>query len=276
MCKKLTLGVLALVIVGGLLFGGKVIPYAQTAFHKVKASAQDSIPVSFQIDAAKAQLEKIGPEIKNMVHQIAKESVQIKRLKSDLNQHDEMLQKTYDEMMTLRSHVQSGEKFYVATNGKAYNTSRVEEDLRHRFSLYQTAEKTKEKKAEIMTIREKSLNTALAKLDEAKAQQRELEVQIENLTARNRMNEVIASASQINIDSSELAKTRMMLDDIDALISANEEVLNIAPKYYGQIPVNADSIVPDTDILEEMDAYFDGKSESDDEVDSEDDDLVFN
>ena len=276
MCKKLTLGVLALVIVGGLLFGGKVIPYAQTAFHKVKTSAQDSIPVSFQIDAAKAQLEKIGPEIKNMVHQIAKESVQIKRLKSDLNQHDEMLQKTYDEMMTLRSHVQSGEKFYVATNGKAYNTSRVEEDLRHRFSLYQTAEKTKEKKAEILTIREKSLNTALAKLDEAKAQQRELEVQIENLTARNRMNEVIASASQINIDSSELAKTRMMLDDIDALISANEEVLNIAPKYYGQIPVNADSIVPDTDILEEMDAYFDGKSESDDEVDSEDDDLVFN
>jgi hypothetical protein len=279
MCKKLTLGVLAVVLVSGLLFGGKVIPYAQTAFHKAKSSVQESVPVSFQIEAAKAQLGKIGPEIKNMVHQIAKESVQIKRMKADLNQHDEMLEQSYDEMMTLRGHVQSGDKFYVATNGKAYNTSRVEEDLRHRFSLYQTAEKTKEKKAEILEIRKTSLDIALAKLDEAKAQQRELEVQIENLTARNRMNEVIATASQINIDNSELAKTRTMLDDIDALISAKEEVLNIAPKYYGQIPVNADSITPDTDILEEMDAYFDSKSNADSDdsdVDAEDDDLVFN
>ena len=73
MCKKVTLGVLALVVIGGLLFGSKVIPYAQTAYNKVKTSAQDSVPVSSQIDAAKAQLEKIGPEIKNMVHQIAKE-----------------------------------------------------------------------------------------------------------------------------------------------------------------------------------------------------------
>lgn len=276
MYKKLTLGVLGLMLVGGLLFGGKVIPYAQTAINKFKTSAQDRVPVAFQIDAAKAQLDKIGPEIRNMVHQIAKESVQIKRLKTDLDQHDQMLEKSYDEMMTLRSHVQSGERFYVATNGKSYNTPRVEEDLRHRFSLYQTAEKTQEKKAEILAIRKKSLETAMVKLDEAKAQQRELEVQIENLSARNRMNEVIATASQVNIDNSQLAKTRTMLDDIDALISAKEEVLNIAPKYYGQIPVSADSLIPDTDILEEMDAYFDKSNDSQDPIDMEDDDLVLN
>lgn len=276
MCKKLTLGVLGLVVIGGLLFGSRVIPYAQTAYQKVKDSAQESVPVSFQIDAAKSQLAKIGPEIKNMVHQIAKEKVQIKRLVADLKQHDEMLEKSYAEMMTLRDHVQSGEQVYVATNNKAYSTSRVEEDLRHRFSLYQTAEKTKVKKAEILSIRETSLKTALAKLDEAKAQQRELEVQIENLIARDRMNDVIATASQINIDNSQLAKTREMLDDIDALISAKEEVLNIAPQYYGQIPVSEGSIESDTNILDEMDAYFDSKrAEDSDQSDINDDDLVF-
>lgn len=276
MCKKVTLGVLGLVVIGGLLFGAKVIPYAQTAYQKVKDSAQESVPVSFQIDAAKSQLAKIGPEIKNMVHQIAKEKVQIKRLVADLKQHDQMLEKSYNQMMTLREHVQSGEQVYVATNNKAYSTSRVEEDLRHRFSLYQTAEKTKEKKVEILTIRETSLKTALAKLDEAKAQQRELEVQIENLIARNRMNDVIATASQINIDNSQLAKTREMLDDIDALISAKEEVLNIAPKYYGQIPVGEESIEMDTNILDEMDAYFDGKNAEDSEdAEINEDDLVF-
>jgi hypothetical protein len=201
--------------------------------------------------------------------------VQIKRLVADLKEHDQMLEKSYNEMMTLREHVQSGEQVYVATNNKAYSTARVEEDLRHRFALYQTAEKTKEKKAEILNIRQTSLETALAKLDEAKAQQRELEVQIENLVARNRMNDVIATASQINIDNSQLAKTREMLDDIDALISAKEEVLNIAPKYYGQIPVGEDAVEMDTNILDEMDAYFDSKKAEDSKDAESNDDLVF-
>ncbi len=278
MLKKLTLGVLGLMLVGGLLFGGKVIPYAKTAVQKVRSAAQDTVPVAYQIDAAKLQLKEIGPEIHNMVHQISKEEVQIKRLAADLKQHKSMLEKSYDEMMTLRSHVESGDQVYVDTRGQSHNSARVKQDLRHRFSLYQTAEKTFEKKGEILKIRKESLLAAHAKLDEAKAQQRELEMQIENLMARNRMNEVIATASQINIDNSQLAKTRAMLDDIDARISADEEYLNIAPKYFGQIPVSADSVIPDTDIMEEMDAYFDSKSDGnaadDSAIEFNDDDLA--
>ena len=109
-------------------------------------------------------------------------------------------------------------------------------------------------------------------------------MQIENLMARNRMNEVVATASQLSIDNSQLARARTMLDDIDARISADEEYLNIAPKYLGQIPVNPDSIAPDTDIMEEMDAYFDSKSQDDEDDDDDtstieledDDDLAFN
>jgi len=264
-------------LVGGLLFGGKVIPYAQTAVNKVRTAAHDQVPVQFQIDAAKDQLEKIGPEIHGMVHKISKEAVQIKRLAADVKADKSTLESSYDQMMTLREHVQSGQQVYVDTKGKSFNQNRVEEDLRHRFSLYQTAEKTLEKKMEILEIRKLSLKTAHAKLDEAKAQQRELEVQIENLKARSRMNEVIATASQINIDNSQLAKTREMLDDIDARISADEEYLNIAPKYFGQISVGEDTVSPNSDIMEEMDAYFDSKADDYDDSDvdvEEDDDLV--
>lgn len=279
--KRLTVGALGVALVGGLLFGSNLIPYAQTAFSNVRATAQDSVSVPFQIDAAKGQLAKIGPEIKNMVHQIAKEQVQINRLKNDLKLQENRLEASYDEMMTLRSHIESGDKFYVATNGKAYNSSRVEEDLRHRFKIYQTAEKTKEKQSEVLSIRQKALKAAVAKLDEAKSQQRELEVQIEHLVARNRMNEVVETASQINIDNSQLAKTREMLDNLDARISADEEVLNIAPKYYGQIPVNLDSVDDDSDILSDMDDYFgddaEGSVSTEDLEDlSSDDELVLN
>jgi chromosome segregation ATPase len=256
MFKKITLGVVAVALLAGLAFGGNLVPYSKTAYNKLKNAANDSVPVSFQLDAARDQLQAIGPEIKSMVHEVAKEKVQINKLVADLEQHDKMLASSYDEMMALRSHLESGQEYYVAINKKKFNKSRVEEDLRHRFNIYKTAKATKEKKEAIVQIRQASLENALAKLDQAKSQQRELEVQIENLTARNRMNEVIASASELNIDSSQLAKARQMLSDLDVSISANEEYLNIMPNYRGQIPVSSDSLLPATNVLEEMDVYF--------------------
>lgn len=269
MCKKITLGVVAIAVIGGLLFGGKLIPYTQTAVHNIRHAAQGTVPIEFQIDAAKNELQKIEPEIKSMVHSVAKEKVQINRLAADLKRQDEMLAESYDEMMALRQHLESGSEYYVATNSKKYSNSRVEEDLHHRFTLYKTAKATRDKQEEILHIREEALENALAKLDEAKAQQRELEVQLENLVARNRMNEVVASASKINIDDSQLARTRQMIDDIDATIAAEEEVLNIAPKYYGQIPVSEESVLPTTNVLEEMDVYFNGDQDDQDDVDAE-------
>ena len=70
------------------------------------------------------------------------------------------------------------------------------------------------------------------------------------------MNEVISTANDLDVDTSQLSKAREMLSDLDATISADEEYLNIMPGFRGQIPVSADSVLPTTDVLKEMDAYF--------------------
>ncbi|MEL7497493.1 MAG: hypothetical protein AAFN77_07775 [Planctomycetota bacterium] len=271
MCKKISLGVLGLALIAGLLFGGRLLPYAQTAYQNIQDAADDRVPIDFKIDAAKTQLNKVTNDIQDMVYEIAKEQVQVKRLAADLQRQEDMLQESYDEMMTLREHLETSDQYYVATNNQKYSRERVEEDLRHRFSLYKTAEATKNKQAEILRVRKTSLQSAWTKLDQTKAQQRELEFQIENLTARNRMNEVIASANQLELDSSNISATKQMVDELDAKISAQEEVLNIAPKYYGQIPVNEDVQAQDSNILDDMDTYF-KKSQDDqgqDDIDFE-------
>lgn len=263
MCKKVSLGVIGFMLIAGLLFGGRLIPYAQTAYQKMRDAANDRVPVEFQIDAAKKQLEQIGPQVEDMVHQIAIEKMQIKRLAADVKRQDNMLEKSYAEMMTLRNHLASSDEFYVATNNRKYDRTRVEEDLRHRLSLYKTAVATKEKQQDILRIRNEALQGAFARLEETKAQQRELEVQIENLMARNRMNEVVATSSKLDFDNSELAQTRKMIDDIDAKISAKEEVLNMAPKFYGQIPVSESDAESQLDILQELDALEAAKKSGD-------------
>lgn len=256
MLKKATFMGLGLLLVGGLLFGSRIGPYAQTAVKKIRNTAEQSVPLTFQIDAARDQLKKIEPEIKNMVWQIAKEKAEIKRLEREVDTQNTSLTKKHEELLTLRNHLKSGETVYVATNGKAYTNTRVEEDLRHRFSMYQTAEKTVEKSQQILDLRRKSLEQALAKLEQAQVHQRELEIELENLNARQRMVDVAKTASSINIDDSQLARTKSLIDEISAKIDAEEEMLNLAPKYLGEIPVSEGDVSADGDIAAEIDAYF--------------------
>jgi chromosome segregation ATPase len=260
MLKKAAFYGLGLLLVGGLLFGSRIGPYAQTAFKKILSSAKQSVPLTFQIDAARDQLKKIDPEIKNMVWQIAKEKAEIKRLEREVEAQSAGLGKKHEELLTLRNHLKSGETVYVATNGKAYTNVRVEEDLRHRFSMFQTAEKTKEKSEQILDLRRKSLEQALAKLEQAQVHQRELEIELENLNARQRMVSVAKTASNINIDDSQLARTKSMIDEISAKIDAEEEMLNLAPKYLGEIPVSEGDVSAQGDIAAEIDTYFGGDS----------------
>ena len=262
MCKKAIIAGAGLLLIGAVVFGGRLVPYAQTAYDSVAESINDSVPLDFQIKAAKKQLSKINPEIKDMVYQIAKEKAEIKGLERQIVQQEKVLARKENAMMTLKGHLESGESVYVTTNGQAFANSRVEEDLRHRFTVFKTAKQTYEKTSQVLEIRQQALTTALAKLDDAKALQRELEVQIENLTARERMVDVAKTASNINIDDSQLARTQDMINDINAKLDAEEEMLNMAPEYLGSIPVG-DEVVEAGNILEEMEEYFTNSDASD-------------
>lgn len=254
MIKRVVYVGLGLVLAGFLLFGSRAWPYAQTAYKKVREAAQQSVPISMQIETARDQLKKIDPEVKNMVMQIAREKATIKRLERDIEAQTAALNKRQDEILALRAHLESGDEVFVASNGRSYTTQRVEEDLRNRFNLYRTAEQTRDKSVQILEARQKSLEAALAKLETAQVLQRELETQIENLTARERMLDVAKTSSSINLDNSQLARTKKLIEEISATMDAEEEMLELVPKYFGEIPV--EHSVPVGDIRDEIDSYF--------------------
>jgi chromosome segregation ATPase len=256
--KKCILGIAGIVLVAGLLFGGKGAAYLQTAYDKASDAIDNQVPISFQIDAAKKQLDNIGPEIDGMNLQIAKEKVSIKKLESSIERQEEALETSRREMTTLSSHVRSGDEFYVAANSKAYSTARVKEELRTRLAIHKTATATLEKDQKVLELREKAMEAAMERLAEARSQKTELALQIEHLTAQNRMNEVVKTASKLDeFDNSQLSRTRGMIEDISARLETEAEMMSMMPTQYGQIPVSSDSSIADTDVLEEMDAFFD-------------------
>ncbi|MDB4767037.1 serine/threonine protein kinase, partial [bacterium] len=146
-----------------------------------------------------------------------------------------------------------------STPAKAYTSDRVKEDLRHRFTLHKTAQQRLKTAERTLALRQTSLNTAFESLEKAQAQQRELQVKIETLNARNRMNDLVKTTSNYDFDDSQLARTRAMVDDISARIETEEEMLNLAPVVFGQIPVNKDTGSTAGNLLQELDEYFNSK-----------------
>lgn len=271
--KKYVLGVAGLGLLASLLFGGKGIAYLQTAYDNATSAIDNQVPISFQIDAAKKQLDSIGPEIDDMNLQIAKENVSIKKLESSIERQQDALETSRREMLTLRTHVDSGDEFYVAANSKAYGTERVMEELRTRLATHKTGVATLEKDQKVLELRERALDAALERLAEARSQKTELSLQIEHLSAQNRMNEVVRTASKLDeLDNSQLARTRGMIEDISARLETEQEMMSMMPTQYGQIPVSADSSIAEADVLEAMDEFFDqqdAKKVEQDEVSGE-------
>ncbi len=268
--KKLILGAIGVAVLSGFIFGGNMIPYAQTAYEKAATAVESKVPVSFQIDAAKKQLERIGPEINHMNQEIAKEIVDIKKLANSIKRQQAALEKSEGDMISLRSHLDSGDKFYVAANSRAYSTDDVKRDLRQRLTSHKTGVATLEKDQKVIELRKKSLDAAIERVQQAEVQKTELSLQIEHLTAQHRMNEVVKTASKLDqLDDSQLSRTRSMVEDISARLDAEQEMMSMMPTHFGSIPVGeaADS---GTDILDEIDAFFDKQDakESKKEVDS--------
>ena len=85
------------------------------------------------------------------------------------------------------------------------------------------------------------------------ASQRKLRVEVENLAARNKMIEVTKSASEIEIDESQLAKANALLDNLDSRLSTEEKLSNVKNQSLDRIPVETEAT---TDILDEVANYF--------------------
>ena len=264
MFKKLIIAGLAVLLVGGLLFGRNLVPYATTTIDKVRESMKQSIPIDQQIEMARAKLKQVEPEVRRMRYEIAKETVAIKRLNEQLLVQKSDLERKEAKIMTLRDHLDSGDSHYVS-KGRAYNNTRVKKEMASLFANYKTSKATIEKLEQVVVERQKALEAGREKLELTINQTHELEVAIENLIARQQMLEVQKRASKISeMDNSKLSQARDMVDEIVAKIEVESEMLNLTPEYEGTIPIDTDSSDDSADIKSQVDKYFGDKVDTED------------
>ena len=250
-----------LIIGGGILllttliFGRQTWSYVHTAMGKVRATVKDNVPVEFEIDRARDMIKALEPQIRENQKMIAKEEVAVEKLVSQLATKQETLAESKSDILRLRDDLQSARSTYVYA-GETYSEFEVREDLADRFERFEVEQATADKLAQIVKARQKGLSAARGKLSEMLSAKRQLEVDVENLEARLRVQEVEKAGSQINIDDSQLARTRELIEEINTRLDVDDRLLDSGTRYDG-IQLHEPESKDNADIVEEVTRFFD-------------------
>lgn len=260
MLKKALVVVVGLVLLVALLFGRSGWSYLTATVSEFRDSVKSNVPVEFELKRAKKEISKIDGDIREAMHEIAMEEVQVEKLAKQIDTKEQLLAKAKSDIMTLTAHLESGEKYYVA-KGSSYSRSKVEADLTRRFERFKTEEATLETLRMVHQARERGLNAAHDKLEAMRSAQKQLEVEVANLEAEQKMIEVAKASSEFDFDDSRLSNLRNSLDEIRTRLEVDRKLANADDYYPDQIPVGEEAAGSDN-ILEEINSHFNPEDDS--------------
>lgn len=245
-----------------ILFGTAVPSYVSTAASRMQESVKDSVPVTFELDRARKMIQDLTPEIRRNMHLIAKEEVEVERLQSRVADLEQNLASNKADIVRLKNDLDGGNTHFTYA-GHQYTRGAVQTDLAGRFERFKTQDATRVKMESILRAREHGLEAARAKLDGMLTARRQLEVDVENLEARQKMVEVAQTSSKFAFDDSQLSKTKRLVDEIRTRIDVAERMVDVNGELSGEIQLDEPV---DNDISKEVASYFGMESDHEEET----------
>lgn len=255
MVKKVAMGTMALVAVGGMVFGTDLFSYARTGFHSARTKIRSEVPVEFEIERARQEVAQLLPEVRKSMHIIAEEQVSVAALRKSIEKRELALEDQEEAILSLTADLKSGESRFVYA-GHAYTPKEVERDLAERFNRFKTADETLQRERELLLAKEKALQTHRETLEGMLSQRKSLEVELERLEARLKTLNARKQIASIEVDDSQLNRVKTMIDTIDKRLDVEDAVLAADGDFSGLIPVEQKIETESENIAEQVDEYF--------------------
>lgn len=253
MIKKSLLAAGGLFLVSSLFFGRDAASYVATSAGWVKDSVKRSVPIEFEIERARREIQNLVPAIRQNMHVIAKEEIEVERLDEQIAQADQRLGRDKSDIVRLSSDLKTGDDhFYYAS--RKYTCDQVKLDLSNRFARYQTNEATLGSLREIHRARKHSLEMARQKLEQMLAQRHQLAAEVENLEARLKTLEVAKSTSQYCFDDSQLGRVKQLISDVKQRLEVDERLLSTEGYFQDEIPL--EEARETENIVDQVTEYF--------------------
>jgi chromosome segregation ATPase len=253
MLKKLVLTGGALALLSSVTLGTPLYSYARCGVNWLKDSSSDAMPLEWELKRARQMITDLKPEIEVNAKRIAREKVEVARLDKQLVETETRLAKTQTDIERLTDDLKSDNNYYTYGD-RTYTSVQVKNDLSNRFKRFKTRRATADKLEQMLSARQSSLRAAHERMEAMLSVKSQLEVEVENLQARLGALRVAQTSSQLNLDDSQLARTRELLDEIATRIDVEEEVVSVDVEYFGEIDLDQPS---DEDLIDQISTYFD-------------------
>lgn len=261
MLKKMAAGSLALATLGTFVFGRDAYSYLVTGVQTVRDTVRGEVPVEFEIERARREVEQLVPEIRKSMHLIAREQVEVEHLSEAIARREKELANQEDAILALSEKLKTGETRFVVA-GRTYNDAEVQRDLAQRFNRFKTAKDALKADRETRIAREGALQAHRDALEGMLSQRKTLEVELDRLDARVRTIAARKTISDIAIDDSHLARCKGLIRNINGKLDVEEKLLDADANFAGLIPVEREDSIPE-DLVKQVDSYFQERSLTD-------------
>jgi len=262
MIKQAVYGVAALGALASFVFGRDVWSYARTWGNSVRQTVKKEVPVEFEVTRARELVENIVPDIRNVMHVIAEQEVDVEQFTADLARKRTELASQKDAIHARTADLKSGQASFVYAS-QTYSSEQVRNDLAKRFDRFKMAEETLKREQQVLEARQKALTANRDKLDNLLAAKTDLELQLEQLEARLKAVQAAETASTVSIDDSELTRAKKLIRELNKQIDVREKVMASDGKLTDLIPVETKLTAP-KDLESQIEAYFTPKTQASD------------
>ncbi|MDP7274809.1 MAG: hypothetical protein QF363_04975 [Planctomycetaceae bacterium] len=255
MLKKTLIGAAALMALGTFVFGRDAISYASTWGKSVRTAVKSEVPLEFEIDRARVEVENLVPDIRDMMHVIASAQVDIEYKAKEVARKDVAADSQKKALLALRGDLGSGRSEFVYAS-HTYTANEVRKDLEKRFKQFKVAESSLESDRQILRAWQKTMNANQEKLDTMLTAKQDLEVQLEQLEARLRSVEAAEATATLDFDDSRLARAKKLIVELNKHLDVRERQANLEGKVHGLIPVEEVTEPTESSITSRIDDYF--------------------
>lgn len=260
MIKQAIYGVATVGALASFVFGRDVISYARTWGSSVRQTVKREVPLDFEVARARELVEQLIPDIRNCMHVIAEQEVDVENLTGELTRKEADLATQKEVILSRQTELKSGQANYSIA-GQTYSADQVRTDLAKRFDRFKVAEETQKKEKQVLEARQKALTANREKLDNMLAAKTDLELQLEQLEARLKMVQAAETISTVSIDDSQLTRTKKLIRELNKQLDVREKVMATDGKLTDLIPATAKSAAPN-DLDAQIEAHFGPKAET--------------
>lgn len=259
MIKKILMGVGAMALLPVLFFGKDASSYFRTAKNNMRDAVKQEIPAEFEVTRVKGMVENLVPDIRQCMHVIAEQQVDIEHLQADIVRREDAVADQEKILLSMTKDLDGGQQ-EIQYASRTYTSDEVKRDLSVRFEKFKVAKDALQRDRKILKAREKALVANQQKLNNMLSAKQDLEVQIVQLEARLKSIQAAETVSELNFDDSQLAQAKSAIRELNKSLDVKERMLDVEGRFTNLIPTEDVRSVPE-DLTSQIQNYLEDSSD---------------